>query len=398
MANSVKYKIAVIVILSSIFGMASGIVGEIVARVYILEEAFNIPLFGDINFQDNDYGGSSLVIRNPSKVIVEQNTKVEESKNSAKRSIVGIFAKKTDEKIANNNDVLFDVNEYFQYNEELGSGIILTSDGWILTDFISEKMKNYLLVNNSLATTTKNAYLDDFIVVTSDKKIYKVDNIVLDPVSMFSFWHIEANDLPVKNFTSKKNLQNGEILLAVNWDGWSEVTTLVSKEKEPVLIESSSLMVEYLTLDKKLNENFNGNFLFNLNNDIAALINSEGKILSTDSITPALNSLLNTGKINPIKIGINYINLSGLIKLKENKLPENGLLVYKDDKGVAVIKDSPADIAGLKEGDIITAVDNIILNNENTLQEFLSKHVRGDEITLYFTRNNEKNQAKIILN
>lgn len=398
MTNNIKYKVAIVVVLATIFGFASGVVGEIIARVYIIEQAFNIPLFGDINFQDNTYGASSLVIRNPSKVIVEQNTKIEESKNAAKRSIVGIFQKKN-KVIAKNTtqESGFDIDNYYQYYNELGNGLIVTSDGWIVTDFMSEKLQAALTPSKTLATSTKKSFFDDYVVITNDKKIYAVDEIIFDSNSLYSFWHISANDLPVKNLVDKKNIQNGELILAVNWDGWTQVSFVVSSVKQPALVDSNISKSDFMSLNEKPLETFYGSFLFNLNNEIAGLINSEGQIMPTNSITPALNRLLSNRKIEDIDLGINYINLSNLIKSAEDNLPVNGLLIYKNDKGIAVAKGSTAELAGLKEGDIITAVDNIILNNDNSLEKILNNHLYGDEITLYYTRNDKKQQVQVIL-
>ena len=69
-------KIIYIVIISTIFGLASGVIGSMVSRVYVLEKAFNIPLLG-YSYLDSDKTGN-LVIQGARKVVIEQNAKVEE--------------------------------------------------------------------------------------------------------------------------------------------------------------------------------------------------------------------------------------------------------------------------------------------------------------------------------
>ena len=91
MENNNKNPLVVIIVISLLFGIAGGIGGEIFARVYLLQNAYKVPLFGEINVPQNVYGGSNLIIESPKKVIVEQNTKVLETVNSAKKNIVGIF-------------------------------------------------------------------------------------------------------------------------------------------------------------------------------------------------------------------------------------------------------------------------------------------------------------------
>jgi len=398
MTNTVKYKVAMVVILATVFGFASGVVGEIIARVYVLEKAFNMPLFGDIDFQSSSYGASNLVIRNPSKVIVEQNDKVEESRNSAKKSIVGIFKKKIkDTSESTEREVVFDIDNYYQYYGELGSGVILTSDGWILTNFASEEILDMSNGGKQLATSTKKSLFDDYVVITEDRRIYDIDDIILNSESSYSFWHIKANDLSVKNLVNKEDVQNGELVVAVNWDGWAQVLSVVSGEEKKVLVNSSDAEYNLISLNEKVLDNFFSSFLFNLNNEIVGLIDSEGEVIAMNHISSMLNELLSVREINFIDLGVNYVNLSDLIRLEDNGLPEKGLLLYKKDKEDAVIKGGPADLAGLLEGDIIVAVDNIVLDEKNSLDEILDNYLYGDEITLSYIRNEKKEEVKVVL-
>ena len=58
-------------ILSTLFGLASGIVGSMIARAFLLEKTFNIPLVGDIDFLDDNNGRPSIIIRSADKVVME---------------------------------------------------------------------------------------------------------------------------------------------------------------------------------------------------------------------------------------------------------------------------------------------------------------------------------------
>ena len=83
-----------ILLISVFFALLAGIVGELLARSYLINSAFNIPLLGEINVSDSNSDMSSFVIREAKKVVVEQNDKTAETANAVSGSIVGIFKKK----------------------------------------------------------------------------------------------------------------------------------------------------------------------------------------------------------------------------------------------------------------------------------------------------------------
>ena len=107
-----KNGIMLIVILATIFGLLSGIVGGLAGRSYL--DSYYLPFFGEINFSDRDYRGSTLIIRDAKKVIVEQDVKMVEAINSTKAGIVGIFKKSAKNLLLANNDEEFNLNGYYQ--------------------------------------------------------------------------------------------------------------------------------------------------------------------------------------------------------------------------------------------------------------------------------------------
>lgn len=89
----INNKILLVVLISTLIGGLSGAVGAIVARVYLMEEIFNLPLMGsDINLSGN-INNAGLIIRDAKKIIIEQNDKVSETAANVKTGIVGIFNK-----------------------------------------------------------------------------------------------------------------------------------------------------------------------------------------------------------------------------------------------------------------------------------------------------------------
>ncbi len=403
MANFSKNKILIVIILSVVFGLAGGVVGELITRFYIFENAFNIPFFGEINFSNNNYGGSNLIIRDAKKVVVEQDTKVNEIINSLSGSMVGVFEKQATTTTIETTEVEKEtstglkIRDSYQIRNELAQGFIITSDGWIITNYIPQELQQLYGKPAEIIKEEKEIIFNNYVVITKDKKIYPVDNIVYNKLSFYSFWHINASDLPVRKFASESEIHNGQLAMAINWDDWAWLTTIIGQSlNKSSLVQSSDKNFSEIILDQNPPKEFWGSYLFNLGGELVGLINQEGKVEPISNYIPIINSLLKNKEIKQTSLGVNYIDLSTLISV-ESGVVEKGALIYKDNKGVAVIKDSPADLAGLQEGDIIISVDNIELDQNNNLSSVISRYFSGEQVNIIYLRGEEEKDVKIKL-
>ena len=93
-----------------------------------------------------------------------------------------------------------------------------------------------------------------------------------------------------------------------------------------------------------------------------------------------------SGSINYPFLGVRYSMITPQIQ-SDNKLPvSDGALLLGDESSRAIVEGSPADIAGLKDGDIIINIDGSILNLTRPLGEVIQKYKPGDTVTLYVLR------------
>ena len=383
-------KIILIVVLATIFGMLSGLVGTVIARVYVLEKAFNVPLMGEINLSGNYFGQQGLVIRGAKKVIVEQNTKVLETINSADNSIVAIFEKKQSIDEKQDNNIKNIIESAYNLKDEVGQGLVITSDGWIISSYAP---KAY---SNDIATKTKESIISDYVIIDNNKEIYSIEKIILDTVTGHSFWKIQANDLPVKVFVEAKNIHNGQMVLAVNWNGSSFLSTIVEKNKDDKkLYKTSDNFFNKIKLADDPGSDFYGSFVFNLNSDLIALIGNKGEIKLISDFAPCIDCLLGDEKIKYPELGINYLDLSDFV-FSDGDI-DKGALIYADETGTAVKKGSLAEKAGLKTGDIILSINNILLDEKNKLENIFKSFSVKDEILIKYLRDNKEFEIEIIL-
>lgn len=375
--------ILTIIIIALTAGLFAGAVGEILTRNYIFENIYGIPFSGEWDFSGNGINRGNVVIEGAKKIVVEQNERLDQVAESASKSIVGIFKKK---KVNVKTDTptstfkMIDSNEFYDLRQEYGQGLILTADGWILTD--------------AFADLSVRPDREQYIIITNEGKIKEIDEIIPSADTGYQFLHVkDAQGLPVKGLADKDNIQAGNTVLVSSWPGNNFVTSVINNKNGP-LVRSSDSLNSSLELTNQPENYLHPAFIFDLNENVIGILNSQGEMFSIVTVKNQLNSLLKFEEIKKPILGVNYINLADIAT---DKGEETGALIYPDANEVAILEDSPADKAGLKPGDIITAVNNQKINKDTELSFIIQKHLPGDMINVQYERNGEEHSVNIEL-
>lgn len=372
-----KHNLAIIILVTFVFGFGGGLAGGVMARAYLIDPSFGFLPFGNLDFSAGKYTGQGLVISNAKNVTVQQDAKTEETINSVEPSLVGIYKKKFQIKVSG---YAFAPENFYKINESVGQGFIITSDGWLATGLAL--VKNY----------------SDYVVITKDRKIYQIDKAVADNLTKFNFIHIPARDLPVRKFAETQDIKRGSLVVAVTWLGSNLVSSVAGFSESDGLVKSSDNFSQKVVLADKPPAEFKGSIIFNLAGEAIGLVNDGGEVEPIGHLAGAIKSLFKNKISARPRLGINYINLVGLIQAYgENSRWQKGVIIYQDQKGVAVKKNSPAERSGLREGDIITSIDGLELNKDNNLTDMVQSHLAGEAISLVVLRQGEEREVKMIL-
>jgi len=372
---NITKNIWIILIFVFVVGLAGGIIGELVARAYLFDHSFVNPFFGSIDFNNGQYDRAQLIIRDAKKIVVEQDDKTAEIIDSVSGSLVGIFKKIE----APTTDTSFDLDNYYYSKDALGQGLVITSDGWIITA---------LTLNPS----------DDYVIITAGGRVYDIKEAAKDSLSSFSLIRAEARDLPVLKFVEAVNLTKGQSVVAIDWQGQNILTTISNPGYSPdELARASDGLLMKIILARDLSPDFKGGVLFTLAGEIVGLVDGEGNVNRIDAFSAAINSTLKHNEIRRASLGVYYLRLDDLIDAEGNNPQTVGAMIYPNDKKIAVVKNSAADKAGLKNGDIIISIDGIRLTNGEDLATIISKHIAGDKIFIEYERVGEAKDAEIEL-
>jgi len=364
-----QHKFFFFIIAALALGLMGGVAGSWLAKSYLFDSSYNLAA--------GDYSAQGLVISNAKNVIVQQDAKIDETVNSAGASLVGIYKK---QKLAKPAGGGFAAENFYKISEAAAQGFIITADGWIVTAF--PLAKNY----------------NDYVVIGGDKKIYPIERAASDSLTEFNFIQVAAEGFPVRKLAENWEIKRGSLAIGVNQAGLSWISYVKGFSQKKALLKSSDGYAEKLVLNDKVPAEFTGSVIFNLAGDALGLVGGSGEIEPIAHLKSAARSLfLNKTAARPY-LGVNYINLAELAPVVETvDFPQKGAVIYRDAKGVAVQKNSPAEKAGLREGDIIVSVGKVDISKENNLANIIQDYLAGDKIILSYWRGTEKKEAEAVL-
>jgi len=266
-----------------------------------------------------------------------------------------------------------------QKSEGAGSGVIISADGYIIT-------------NNHVVEEAKE---DGITVILSDKKEYKAKLIGKDPLTDLAVIKVEANNLPVAHIGNSDEVAIGEMVIAVgNPLGLNSTVTsgIVSAIGRGALgLNRDRYAVEnFIQTDAAINPGNSGGGLFNLRGSLIG-INSAiatrtggymgyGFAIPSNLMKAVALDLIEDGKVDRGYIGISLrpVDEVSAKSLKLDKVA--GALV--DD----ILKDSPAEKAGIEPGDVILELDDKPVNSSNDLQSLVAQKRAGDKVNLKIWR------------
>ena len=284
-----------------------------------------------------------------------------------------------------------------QVSQAAGTGFILSNDGYIATN------------KHVVANATKIG------VILDDGSTYEdVELIGTDPINDFAIIKIkDIKDLtPIKIGDSKTTNIGQQVVAIGNALGTyqNSVTSGIISGKGRSLTASDSSRTTYETLsdmiqtDAAINGGNSGGPLVNaagevigINTAYASQGNNVGFAIPINSVKGIMAGVLKDGKFERAVLGVRYQTITPLIA-KEKKLDVTaGAYVKGSNNASAVIKGSAGDKAGIKDGDIITAVNGTKIGTAGSLGSLIGEYAVGDTVKLEVYRDKKYVQLDVKL-
>ena len=268
-----------------------------------------------------------------------------------------------------------------------GSGVILSNDGYIVT-------------NNHVIESA-----NEIEVVLNDKRTFAAQLIGTDPNTDLALLKIEATDLPTIEIGNSDDLRVGDWVLAVGnpFNLASTVTAgIVSAKARSINILNSDMKIEsFIQTDAAVNPGNSGGALVNtrgqlvgINTAIASQTGSYAGYafaIPTAIMQKVVADLRQYGTVQRALLGIRMLDITQQVKDQLSLESMEGVYVGE------VISGSAADKAGMKAGDVIVQVDGRPINASSQLQEQIGRKNPGDQITILVRRGHRSVSLQVTL-
>ncbi len=275
-----------------------------------------------------------------------------------------------------------------QVESGAGSGVIISSDGYILT----------------CAHVVDGA---STITVTIGDKDYTATLVGEDTTSDIAVIKIDADGLTPATVGNSDSLKVGQSVMAVGNPlgelGGTVTGGMISALNRSVTIQGSSSVntMSLIQMDASVSPGNSGGGLFNMNGELVGIVNAKSSssdaeglgfaIPINDAIKVAQELLENGYVTGRPYLGITYLAVTDA--QTASQLGVNAYGVYV----VEVVKGGPAEKAGLQAGDRIVSVDGTEIASKDDLGTLMQKHAAGDTLSITIAREGQMQTVNVTL-
>jgi serine protease Do len=266
-----------------------------------------------------------------------------------------------------------------------GSGWIISSDGLIVTN-------NHVVEGAS----TVNVTLDD-------GRTFEAENVYADAYSDLAIIKIDATDLPAASIGDSSGMRVGDWVVAIGNSlgmGISATKGIVSATGVTISLSEGDELYDLIQTDAAINPGNSGGPLLNLAGQVIGInsakiqdvgVEGMGYAISIEEALPILQQLINQGKVSRPEIGVGLYTVDEYVAQRYNLPVSQGVLVTQVNRG------SPADLAGIRQGDVIVALDDVEITTAQQLKTLLQSYQVGQTVQITYYHNQTKQTVSLVL-
>jgi len=278
-------------------------------------------------------------------------------------------------------------HEYISPYTAVGSGVIVSPDGFIVT-------------NNHVV---QDAH--EIIVTMNDKRVYTAKVVGSDPSTDLALIKIDEKELPFMPYGNSDDVKIGEWVLAVGnpFNLTSTVTAGIvsAKARDINILGSQGAIESFIQTDAAINPGNSGGALVNTRGELiginAAIASGTGYYtgysfaIPVNIVKKVVGDFMKYGKIQRAYLGVYYKEID------DQFAKDNGLTDLRGIYVENVIEGGAADKAGIHKGDVILRIDNQPINGKSELLELVGQKNPGENVSVVLTRDGKEIELPVIL-
>jgi Do/DeqQ family serine protease len=267
----------------------------------------------------------------------------------------------------------------------LGSGVIIDANGYIVT--------NHHVIDGA----------DQIKVDLYDNRSLDAKLVGTDPPSDLAVLKVDASNLPVLTLGDSDRMRVGDVVLALgNPLGVGQTVTMgiISAKGRQTGLSNGSFE-DFLQTDAPINQGNSGGALVSTNSELIG-INSQilstsggsiglGFAIPSNMARTVVEQLINSGRVRRGQLGVTALKIPSEEATRMGVTQGPGVVVYQVQSG------SGADRAGLRAGDVLTALNGEQVTDPNTFRNKIASTPPGTEITLTVKRDGREQQVRATL-
>jgi len=278
------------------------------------------------------------------------------------------------------------MNREGEYISKSGSGIILSSDGYILT--------NRHVVENARRVE----------VTLQDRSVYEASGLWLDDILDLAVIKIEAENLSALQFGDPDDIKVGDWAIAIGHpmglspnDGGASVTVGIVSNMGWSFAVGDVPYYDTIQTDVAINPGNSGGPLVNLDGELIGINSAAGQAqninfaISVSTARPVFEDIVKYGRVIRPYLGATPIDATSPVAGKLGLEQKRGALLTH------VETDGPAELIGLQENDFIIRFGEVEITTAGQLIKELQEHELGESVKIVFWRGDQEMETTITL-
>jgi len=272
----------------------------------------------------------------------------------------------------------------------VGTGFIIDGEGHVAT-------------NNHVISTSNGNAADDITVTLDDGSQHQATIVGRDPPTDIAVLKIDAQGLKPVTLGDSASLQVGEDVIAIgnalDLPGGPTVTKGVVSALGRLIQESNVSIPDAIQTDAAINPGNSGGPLVNLKGEVVGITtavirgNAEGigLAISIDTAEPVIQELISDGRVNRGVLGVTIQEITPSLAQQFDLAVDHGVGIR------SVQADSPAEAAGLEQGDIIIGLGAAEIRTSGDLFSALTEHRAGDVVGVEYFHDGQRQSTEVTL-